>query len=187
MGDIRTPVPVKLFCGILAAEAGLLPAARRALADAYGALDHASEPLPFEFTDYYGPEMGPRLLRQFVSFRNPIAPHRIAEIKRHTHALERDFAVERSGALCRRVNLDPGYLTPAKLVLATTKDFAHRICLDDGIYAEVTLNFDRYGCRFHPWTYADFRSEPCTRFFAALRQEFMEQQKRAGPGDAAVA
>ena len=180
MGDIHAPAPVKLFCGILAADAELLPAAREALAAAFGALDRASAPAPFEFTDYYAAEMGPSLLRQFVSFREPVAPQRLAELKRRTNALEREFAVERDGALRRRVNLDPGYLTAAKLVLATTKDFAHRICLDDGIYAEVTLNFGRDGCRAHPWTYPDFRSEPCTRFFWALRQEFLEEQKRDG-------
>ncbi len=78
------------------------------------------------------------------------------------------------GILRRRVNLDPGYLIASKLVLATTKDFAHRIYLGQGIYGEVTLNYRRgQGWQPHPWTYADYRSPLALEFFALVRKEVL--------------
>ena len=65
------------------------------------------------------------------------------------------------------MNLDPGYITPAKLVLASTKDHAHRLYLADGIYAEVTLAFR--GKQWQPleWTYPDYRRADFQEFFTA--------------------
>ena len=70
----------------------------------------------------------------------------------------------------RPLNLDPGYITPAKLVLASTKDHAHRIYLRDGIYAEVTLSFR--GRKWQPleWTYPDYRRDDYQRFFTECRE-----------------
>jgi uncharacterized protein DUF4416 len=75
----------------------------------------------------------------------------------------------------RRINLDPGYIDLAKLVLATTKDQQHRLYLGQGIYAEVTLRFT--GGRFVPWdwTYPDYRTAEYLAFFDAVRQRYRQQ------------
>ena len=152
----------------------MLIQAREGLTALLGEIDHASEVWPFQFTDYYAAEMGPNLLRQFVTFAAPGDPGELARIKLATNEIENGFAVTAGAALRRLVNLDPGYLTPAKLVLATTKDFAHRIYVGDGIYAEITLNFSREGVQPHPWTYPDYRSGLYAPFLLAVRRSLIE-------------
>ena len=165
--------PVKFFCGLILADMDLLAPAEKALADLCGPIDREFGPVPFDFTDYYRDEMGERLQRMFVSFGPLADPGRLCGIKQRTNEIERSLAVETAGKKRRRVNLDPGYVTAAKLVLATTKDFSHRIYLGNGIYAEVTLNFHRQGCEYHPWTYPDFKSGRYDSFFLSLREELL--------------
>ena len=169
MGEVKPPAPARLFCGMLAANEALLRRAGKLLDEEFGPIDATSDVIPFSFTDYYAGEMGTGLLRKFGSFRPPIDPGGLAEIKLRTNELERQLASVEATAR-RRVNLDPGYVTPAKVVLATTKNFAHRIYLGQGIYAEITLNFRRNKCVFHDWTYPDFRSESHAHYFLGLRK-----------------
>jgi hypothetical protein len=170
MGALKSPAPVKLICSILAGAPGLLDEARAALIERWGPADFVSEVLPFEHTDYYAGEMGAGLLRQIVAFAGLIDPAALPDIKIATNELERRWLE----AGRRRVNLDPGYLTLAKLVLATTKDHGHRIYLRDGIYAEVTLRF-RDG-HFQPWewTYPDYGSPAYCEMFGRLRAAYKE-------------
>lgn len=182
MGDAGKPAQTRLFCGMLAADNALFTRAEALLEEAFGAIDSASSIIPFTFTDYYAAEMGTGLLRKFVSFAPPVDPGRLADIKLLTIELERKLA-EAGEPMRRRVNLDPGYVTPAKVVLATTKNFAHRICLGQGIYAEITLNFDRKGCIFHDWTYPDFRSEFYARYLLELRELCMAQAREGGQSE----
>jgi hypothetical protein len=162
--------PVKLICGMIGVNADLLQRATALLTRQYGATDLTSADFPFTQTDYYRAEMGETLIRRFLAFRELIEPAALREIKRCTGVMERELAATRTPALRRRVNLDPGYIAPAKLVLASTKDFAHRVALGDGVYAEVTLNFSRQGCRFLPWTYPDFRSGQYEPFLLEARR-----------------
>jgi len=181
MGEVKPPAPARLFCGVLAADEALLRRAAELLDEEFGPVDSASDVIPFSFTDYYAGEMGTGLLRRFVSFGPPIDPGRLAEIKLRTNELERQLANADDPAR-RRVNLDPGYVTPAKVVLATTKNFAHRIYLDRGIHAEITLNFRRNECVFHDWTYPDFKSEAYAHYFLGLRKLCLAQARRRGTG-----
>ena len=139
----------------LAAEASLGGAAARL------------EPLPFDpFTAYYEAEMGRGLLRSIVLFDAPFDAPSLPGLKRRAIAVER--AVSAADGR-RRVNLDPGYLTLRKVVLATTKDAAHRVAIADGIFAELALAFRDGGYRAWPWTYPDYASAPVTAFFDAAR------------------
>jgi len=164
---------VKLICGMIAADESLMRQAESRLEKLYGAIDLRSDIVPFDYTDYYKAEMGGNLLRAFVSFHDLIDPGQLAEIMISTNSLEETFAVESGSGRKRRINIDPGYVTPAKLVLATTKDFSHRIYLCDGIYAEVTLNFKKTGCSYFDWTYPDFKSGKYTPFLAEVRRRVM--------------
>ena len=101
---------------------------------------------------YYEPTMGPGLRKQLWAFERHIDPAALPDIKHHTNDLELALAAESPRPEPRPINLDPGYLTLAKLVLATTKDQAHRLYLRDGIFAEVTLHFRDWGFQPWPWT-----------------------------------
>ena len=155
MGSLRPPQPVKLVCSLFAGEPALLDQAREALERRFGPVDYESELLPFEHTAYYQAEFGAGLLRRILSFERLIDPADLAEIKLAANDLEARWMTEGR----RRVNIDPGYISLAKLVLATTKNHGHRIYLRGGIYAEVTLRYRDGGFQVWEWTYPDYGSE----------------------------
>jgi len=171
MGKIREPLPVKLIVSMFTGDATLLAVARGALSNRFGAIDYESELLPFHHTEFYAREFGPGLLRQIVAFAELISPQRLAEVKRTTNELELTWAVDGK----RRVNLDPGYVSLGKLVLATTKDYSHRIYLGQGIYAEVTLKYEHGRFQAWEWTYPDYASARYLEIFAEIRQSYVDQ------------
>ena len=175
MGEIRAPKPVKLLVGMLAQRPEWFEAAERLLAEAFGPIDLASGLIPFDFTRYYEPEMGPNLLRKFVTHERLIAPDQIAPIKVCTNGFEEALARDLAAGVARPVNLDPGYLDGSKLVLATTKDYVHRIYLGQGVYAEITLTYKKGGYIATPWTYRDYATAPYLAFFAQARARYLEQ------------
>ncbi len=178
MGAIRLPSPVKLICGMIAADTALFAQAESALTAQFGGVDLRSEVFPFDFTSYYYSEMGAPLYRQFIAFERLIDPAILPDVKRWTNGLEERLAIVRDGQIHRRINLDPGYVTAAKLVLATTKDHARRVYLRDGIYAEVTLTFRGKSFQSSDWTYPDYRTAHYIAFFNAVRATYVEQVKR---------
>jgi Domain of unknown function (DUF4416) len=173
MGEIRLAGPVKLLVGILAPDEGWLARSREALAGVFGKMDASSPVLPFAFTDYYAREMGKDLLRQWVAFEKLVLPEGLAGIKHRTNLLESELAVEGQ----RRVNLDPGIVNDSRLILATTKDFAHRIYLGSGIYAEVTLIFKDGAFRPQEWTYPDYQSQEALEFILKARERYLTQRE----------
>jgi hypothetical protein len=176
MGERRPNTEkVKLFFGLLARDQASLDAAAERLAKDFSPVDLRSETIPFGHTDYYAAEMGANLLRQWVSTTDAIHMPELADIKIHTNRLEGLFAE----GIHRRVNMDPGYLSHSKVVLATTKDHAHRLYVGSGIYEEVTLHYHRPGAyEPWPWTYPDYRTETARWFFLGLR-ELLHQQTRS--------
>lgn len=180
MGRPRTAKPVRLFAGLLSGDADLLRRTRQVLARRYGPIDLESEVWPFTDTDYYREAMGASLLRQFVSFERLIRPDDLAEIKLTTNRLEDELAEERLAfGIARPVNIDPGYIDLAKVVLATTKDRAHRIYVGSGICAEVTLYRENEAWQASPWTYRDYKRPEYHGFFDEVRGRLMEQRRRS--------
>ncbi len=171
MGAPRIPNPVKLVVPMLASDRALLGLGEDALTRVFGTIDLRSEDLSFTHTQYYEPEMGPCLIRRIISFETLIDPGRLALIKLATNAIESTFAQEGH----RRLNLDPGYVTGAKLVLATTKNHGHRIYLGQGIYGEVTLMYRDGKFRPWPWTYPDYAKGEYFPILLRIRQRYLEQ------------
>ncbi|MFQ5491461.1 MAG: DUF4416 family protein [Phycisphaerae bacterium] len=175
MGSIRPPKPAKLFCGLLSADLDLMAEASRRLAKQFGPIDATSETWPFTATDYYQHEMGSDIKRRFVTFAQLISVDRLPEIKRFTNDLEKGFCHDLALALdTRPINIDPGYLNLSKLVLATTKDYSHRLYLARGIYAEVTLHYENAAWQPWPWTYPDYASQDYRDFFNQVRQVYKD-------------
>lgn len=181
MGAIRLPSSVKLICGMIAADPGLFAEAETVLTERFGVVDLRSDVLPFDFTTYYQKEMGAPLYRQFVAFERLIDPAILPDVKRWTNELEERLAIVRDGQIRRRINLDPGYVTAAKLVLATTKDHAHRLYLRDGIFAEVTLTFRDKSFQPMDWTYPDYRTAGYLTFFNAVRANYAGRESKPKP------
>ncbi len=169
MGTLREAPAAKLFVGMLSADETLFEQALNRMVERYGPVDLKSSACLWNHTRYYEEELGPDLKRQFLFFQRPIPPEAISDAKRFTHELEVRWSRSTDRGPCRRINLDPGYLDSSKLVLATTKDYAHRIYLRDGIYAEVTLVYRDKSFRPLPHTYPDFRSEESIALFNRAR------------------
>jgi hypothetical protein len=165
MGTIQAPDKVKLFAGLLLAQGQEMERVEPLLTERWGAVDARSETIPFTFTGYYAPEMGEGVRRLWISFRDLVAPEALARIKVATNALETGFLKDGR----RQVNIDPGYITPAKVVLASTKDFSHRIYIGEGIYAEITLLYRHGEFVALPWTYPDYQSAAATAFLTEAR------------------
>jgi hypothetical protein len=180
MGSIRPVAAVKLFVGILSSVPELGGNIEARLQGVFGPADLRSGSFPFDSTRYYDEEMGTPLHRWFLGFENLIPPDGIAKAKLRTNELESEFQREITHVR-RPVNLDPGYLEQSKLVLASTKNFYHRILISDGIYAEVTLHFEGGEWRPFPWTFPDFRTGRYNRFFDELRTAYRAQLRRAEP------
>lgn len=178
---VSRPAPAVLVSGILAQTPALADAAETALEREFGPIDRRSPDVPFNYTNYYETEMGPGLVRRWVAFARPVEPGRLAQAKLATNRLEQEFAEEGK----RKVNLDPGLLSLHSLILATTKDFAHRVYLGEGIFAEVTLLFESGEFRVLPWTYPDYRSATCLEFLARCRKESRKSQDQSPGGRAA--
>ncbi len=175
MGTIIEQLPVKAIVGVLTSEPSILSTVYQQLTDHFGNIDYTSELFPFTSTNYYEAEMGKEIHRQFISFENLIDAGTLAGNKLITNRVEQLFF--KIGTTQRRVNLDVGYICMAKLVLASTKDHAHRIYLSDGIYAEITLRF--YHKTFQPWewTYPDYRLPTYIDIFNHIRTVYREQLK----------
>jgi len=173
MGKLLAPKPVKLFLGLISREPGLFTECTRLFAQEYGPVDIISDIMPWDHSNYYLEEMGQELLRMFVFFEHTADPGLLAEVKHHAIEVEASFSVPADTGARRRINLDPGYLTEAKVVLATTKDFPHRIYIGRSIYAESTLHYYKGSRSFQSvgHTYPDFRTEYCLKLFNQARKK----------------
>jgi hypothetical protein len=179
MAVIHPPLPVKLFIGVLTSIPEIIPKAERMLEPLFGRIDSRSESFLFDSTHYYDGAMGTPIYRCFLAFSDLIEPSAIAEAKAKTNTIEMDIACEYRSPQ-RPINLDPGYMEQSKIVLASTKNFYHRILVSGGIYAEVTLHFE--GGKWHsfPWTFPDFKAGRYYPFFTSLRELYRSQLSGLG-------
>ena len=180
MWEPTEPSPVKYIVGILASDARCLGAAREAVAAEFGPLDLVSDIWAFDQTAYYREQTGPTIVRQFVCIERLGGPDELAEMKHRTNRIERELAETLATPFPRPVNLDPGIIEPSKLVLASTKNFAHRIYIGRKMYAEVTLVFDRGAWCPLPYTYPDYRQQSYFDFLCKVRIRLL-QQRKSGP------
>ena len=177
MWKLKPPKPVKLIIGIIAADRQCLHAAIEAIEAKLGKIDLVSDVWPFDKTNYYKDETGKHILRQFVSIERLIHPGKLAKIKHRTNKLEQKLAAKSALPLPRPVNLDPGTIEPSKLILATTKNYSHRIYIGKKMYAEVTLVFDKGRWNPLPYTYPDYKQKCYHDFFDKVRKRLLEQLK----------
>jgi hypothetical protein len=164
MGRISEFKKVKLFCGLIFRQTAVAEKTKAILEEHFSAIDSQSALIPFALTDYYQAEMGSPLLRQFISFGELLTPEKLPEIKIFTNRLEKQL----SGSGKRTINLDPGFISDANVIIATSKNHYHRVPLERGIYAHLEYVLKNKQISFLPWTYPDFQTEPYLAFFKQL-------------------
>jgi hypothetical protein len=166
MGSPTPPEKALLFTGTLFSNEDYYIKARQSLERIFGEIVMETPAIRWEFSDYYKDELGEPIYRRFIFFKNLIEQENLSTIKLTTNEIEKSLSSDGK----RNINLDPGYMTPAKIVLASTKDYSHRIYLKDGIYAEVTLIFKKGQFIPHINTYKDYQDEKYLRIFMMARR-----------------
>jgi len=162
---------VKLIMSLFSPEKALIERVLEALVQQYGEIDWISPEMFFDRTRYYEKEMGWPLHRRFLSFEKLISPEMLVEVKLKTNDLETAFLKGEK----RRINIDPGYISLERLVLATGKNYIHRIYLGKGIYADLTLVFKRGGFVPLEWTYPDYADPKMIDDFNAIRSRYLDR------------
>jgi len=178
MGDIHDPDPVLLLVAVSSRYAAALTWAREQIEQHFGPLALVSDAFDFAETEYYAATMGKDIKKQFIACEPFVDSGELSRIKCETNTWEAEYAVLGEHVEPRPLNLDPGYITPAKLVLASTKDHAHRLYLGDGIYAEVTLAFRQREWQPLEWTYPDYRRADYQAFFTACREQLLAHRRK---------
>jgi hypothetical protein len=180
MGGVKRTGRVLRIAAVFSRHAELFGLTQATLRNAWGPISLASDPFPFDYTTYYDREMGANLQKCFWAF-DLAEPADLADWKIQTNALELELSQRLTShefQEARPLNIDPGYVTEAKLVLATTKDRDHRIYLRDGIFAEVTLYFHKGEWRTRPWTYPDYSDSRNIPFFEQCRDHLRSSLRK---------
>ncbi len=174
MSQPKPSKPAKLIIGFFLGDKNLCEPVIERLVNQHGQLDIISEWIPFDQTAYYEPEMGQPLYRRLVAFKNLIQQSRLPQVKLDTNKIEAQFTADGK----RTVNIDPGYLLLERLVLATGKNFSHRIYIGKDIYADLTLIY-RHG-RFEslPWTFPDYAGQHIQLFLRRVRTKYALDLKK---------
>jgi hypothetical protein len=171
LGKVKEPEPAMLFIGMLYADSAVFNPVEQILKRAFGETSLVSRASTWEYSEHYREEFGWPLTRKFVFFRDVIDPESLPDIKVKSNEIEDAFSIDNK----RRINLDPGYLTLSKIVLASTKNYAHRIYLRNGIYGEITLYYQDGMFRPHLFTYRDYQEKSCLELFTHAREMFRQQ------------
>lgn len=172
----QDPKPGKLVIGLLMNDKTFFEPLAADLCSAFGALDLVSSWLPFDYTSYYEAEMGSPLFRRLLAFSDHIDQGELAAIKVSTNRIE--AAYSRNGR--RKINIDPGYLLCERFVLASGKNFSHRIYIGQKIYADLTLIYYHGAFKKLPWTYPDYADQPILRFLEKGRNKYAFDLKQTG-------
>ncbi len=167
------PDRVKLISSLFSPKKKFLERAIDQLTDFFGPVDWISPELLFDRTKYYAGEMGWPLFRRFVSFEALVPSDYIVEAKLTTNKVEQQYLHEGN----RKINIDPGYISPERLILATGKNYIHRVYLTKGIFADLTLIFKRGGFRTLEWTYPDYAEPDIIEALNSVRGQYMKQLK----------
>lgn len=175
MSKPKKPMHVKLIVSLIARDDSkdIINPVLSNLQERFGNIDFISKRMKFNHTEHYNDEIGENLFRKIVSFENLIWPEELPVIKIFTNSIEDQYAEDDR----RRVNIDPGYISMEKFVLASCKNFSHRISLSNGVYADLTLIYK--GKNFQPleWTFPDYAEEGMKTLLKSLRERYACQLK----------
>ncbi len=184
MGEIHSPAAVLPMTAVFTRHPQALAWVRERIARDWGEIILESAGFPFQQTRYYDASMGAGLTKYFFAMQPLVEPSVLVEMKHQSNAWEEEFAAlarERwPGEIpeARPVNIDPGYVDLGKLVLASTKDYAHRLYMARGIYAEITLFYRHGAWQGHPWTFPDYGCGAYDDFLNQCREVIFRARKK---------
>ena len=170
MSDLKKPHRVKLFFSLLYQDISVCEPWLDLFYQKWGRADIMYHQIPFLHTSYYEEEFGKTLERSILSFSNHIERDQLIEAKLWGVQIENQLANDRGN---RTLNIDPGYVTDYQVVLATGKNYSHRIYLDRGVFADLTMVYREGKYQALPWTYPDYIQEPLQGIFTEIRKAYL--------------
>lgn len=170
----QPPKPAKLVIGIFTRDKNIIDQLANELSGVFGSFDLVSSWLPFDYTTYYEREMGVPLFRRMFAFQKLIEQSELSAVKTITNRIENQYASNGK----RIVNIDPGYLSLERFVLASGKNFTHRIYVGQGIFADLTLIYQHGMFEKLPWTYPDYADQPVLAFLEKVRNKYAVDLKQ---------
>ncbi len=165
----QPPEPAKLVVTLFLKEKDIVVDVANDLSEKFGHVDMVSSWFPFDYTEYYEAEMGSPLFRRIFAFKDLIKQSALAEIKLATNDIEHKYSKKGK----RIVNLDPGYMIKSRFVLATGKNYSHRIYIGEGIYADLTLIYTKGLFQKLPWTYPDYADKIMLSYLNLVRNKYL--------------
>jgi hypothetical protein len=165
--------PACLVVGMFMKDQSLFEQVVKSLTKQFGTIALVSRWFNFNYTSYYEKEMGGPLFRRMISYNDLIDPSQLPEIKLITNQIELQFSNNDN----RTINIDPGYIVPERFVLATGKNYTHRIYLDKGIFADLTLIFQKGQFQKLPWTYPDYAANNVKFFLNNVRKHYLTMRE----------
>ncbi|MFQ5629780.1 MAG: DUF4416 family protein [bacterium] len=165
MGKLGKPDNALLFIAFAYQKERALDELEKIAIRPFGDIFRKSGSYPFAYSGYYQAEMGPGLQKLFVIYKNLYSIENAVKTKLSAIEIEQQTAMKGK----RTINIDPGYLTLAKLVLSTTKNFDHRVYLGQGVFADVQLRYRGGEFVANSWTYPDYREESTFAFLENAR------------------
>jgi hypothetical protein len=176
MSQPKDPMLAKLVVSVFLKEKDLIKSIAEELMEKFGAVDLVSKWMPFDRTTYYQSEMGSPLVRRMMVFNRLIEQQALSDIKLTTNGIEKRHVVNNK----RCVNIDPGYLLLERFVLATGKNFSHRIYIGKQIYADLTLVYKKGRFQTLPWTFPDYADHGMRMFLEKAREKYVFDLKARG-------
>ena len=165
------PDRVKLIASLFSPREELIHEVINLLAELFGPVDWTSQALFFDRTRYYVREMGWPLHRRFISFQTLIPAEDLIPVKLKTNEIECRYLSGEN----RLINIDPGYVSAERLILATGKNYTHRIYLGKGIFADLTLVFKRGTFVPLEWSYPDYSDSKMIEIWNRIRERYMNE------------
>jgi hypothetical protein len=174
MGTVKVHLPVKYFAALAYTPEIILDQTIKAIETAFSPVETFSHTYAYtHFTKYYNQEMGEKITKKFIVFQTIMPPELLPQLKLTTNKLENKYKINKK----RQLNIDPGYISEANLILATTKNYSHRIYLNSGIFADLHLMYSHKRFQAMPWTYPDYQTVEILQFFSNVRERYLQQLK----------
>ncbi|MBF0100212.1 MAG: DUF4416 family protein [Desulfobacterales bacterium] len=173
MSEPKSPKKAKLVISVFLKETSYIHAVSDELTTSFGHMDLISCWLPFDYTQYYEAEMGAPLFRRLFSFKTLIEQETLPDIKWTCISIEKRMTSNGN----RLVNIDPGYLLHERFVLATGKNYSHRIYIGKGIYADLTFIFQQGQFKKLDWTYPDYADTKLLSYLSLIRKKYSRDLK----------
>ncbi len=174
--SLREAPKARLFFGTFVNDLGWFSWIEEQLTTHFGPLDKKLESptYPFPQTHTYSKTMGEPLFRKFFFLKSHFPQDGLAPIKIESISIEEEAKSSPEATVDRPINIDPGLLNDCRIILASTKDYSHRIYRNSGIYEEITLQFAKGKYQALPWTYPDFKAPTYHEYFAGIRKAHIE-------------